>query len=274
VVVSIIALVLGAFFLGQRTPVVVKKKAPAKKIIRPSVTKKKTVAAAPAAIAKRPKGSKIAIVIDDFGYNMNNVETFFDINKPLTFSVLPNLRRSRDVADSARRHGCEVILHLPLESTRKDVTEEMDTIKVGDSRKEVLARLEKDISSIPGLKGVSNHMGSRATEDCELMSEIFKYLKKRNLYFFDSLTSEKSVCRAMAEKAGLRFAKRDVFLDNSNDVESIETELNNLKKLALKRGRAIAICHDRKNTAAALAKMMPDMAKDGINFVYLSEMVE
>ena len=161
---------------------------------------------------------------------------------------------------------------MPMESNRNDVKEEVDTLKPGDSRKIVEARLAKAIETVPGLKGLSNHQGSKATEDKELMTEVLTYLKKHNLYFFDSLTSEKSVCHEVAESIGIPFAKRDIFLDNSNKVGSIEIELADLEKLALKRGRAIAICHDRKNTAIALAETMPQMVKDGVEFVYLSEM--
>lgn len=274
-VLSIIVLVLIAFRMGQNSVTVKKpqgKRASERQSVRAS-EKKKTAALAPVA-AKPSRSAKIAIVIDDFGYNTNNLPAFFDIDKPLTFSILPNLRRSREVAESAIAHNCEVILHLPLESKRSDVREETDTIKPGESRKEVIERLSTDIASVPGLKGVSNHMGSKATEDKELMTEILTYLKKSNLYFFDSLTSEKSVCGEVAARIGLRFAKRDIFLDNSNNIETIRYELTDLEKLAFKRGRAIAICHDRKNTAIALAKTMPEMEKDGIEFVYLSDMVK
>ena len=275
IALAVIVLVLAAFFLGQRTQVIREKKGRTGKAVKfAAPAKKMAVAPAPAAVIKRPRGAKVAIVIDDFGYNTNNLGAFFGIKEPLTFSVLPNLRRSRDVAIAAKEHGDEVILHLPLESHRRDVKEEPDTIKQGETGKEVTARLAKDMESVPGLRGVSNHMGSKATEDKELMSGIFAYLKKHNLYFFDSLTSEKSVCRECAGAAGLRFAQRDVFLDNDNNAGAIEKQLVEVQRLAVKRGRAIAICHDRKLTAAVLARIMPQMAKDGIEFVYLSEMVK
>lgn len=265
-------MVLGAFYLGQRTQAKPAKKVQTKKAAVSKPAKKKVL---PMPAAGKPvKKAKVAIVIDDFGYNTGNLQTFLDIGEPLTFSILPNLRRSRDVAEAAEARGHEVILHLPLESHRKDVAEETDTIKPGESPKEVTERLAKDIGSIPGLRGVSNHMGSKATEDKELMSAIFVYLKKQDLYFFDSLTSDKSICREAADKAGIRFAKRDAFLDNTNDVEYIEKQLLELEELAFKRGRAIAICHDRKKTAAALARTMPRMARDGVEFVYLSDMVK
>lgn len=275
IAVSVLVLVLAAFFLGQRTSVTVKKKVQVKKAAAPKAVKKKAAVVVPPVVSlPSNRTAKVAIVIDDFGYSKNNLDAFFNIKEPLTFSILPNLKYSRDIAKSAKAHGCEAILHLPMASHRKDVVEETDTLKPGDSQKEVIARLSKDIDSIPGLDGVSNHMGSLATEDKTLMTIVLSYLKKRNLYFFDSLTSDKSVCREVADATGIRFAKRDMFLDNSNDVDRIAGELADLTKLALKRGRAIAICHDRKNTVIALAKVMPQMAQEGIEFVLLSDMVK
>ena len=241
-----------------------------KKIIVSPIAIKKVPALSP--VTRKYAFPKIAIVIDDFGYTTANLETFFSARVPLTFSILPNVRYSAEVSRIARGHGYEVILHLPLEPHKKNVGEEIDTIKSGMGERVVISRLEKDIAGIPGITGVSNHMGSKATEDKVLMAEILGCLKKHNLYFFDSLTSDKSVCREVAEAVGIPFAKRNIFLDNSNKVDSIGIELADLEKLALKRGWAIAICHDRKNTAIALAEMMPQMVKDGVEFVYLSEM--
>lgn len=273
-VLSVVALVIFAFHLGQRTQVSSKTKPPVKKEASAKArTKKKAVTAAPVVAAKPTRGAKAVIVIDDFGYNTNNIEALFDIGLPVTLSILPNLPYSGKVADIARSRGYETILHLPLESLRKDVREEPVTIRSGDSEKTVAEKLDKDIRTVPGIRGVSNHTGSKATEDPELMSKIFANLKKRGLYFFDSLTSEKSVCREIARSSGIRFAKRDMFLDNSDNFNDILGELASFKKMVLKRSRAIAVCHDRKNTIKALAAAMPDMAEEGIEFVNLSELV-
>jgi len=234
----------------------------------------KTKRAALPSMVKKFTNPKIAIVMDDFGYNKNNLDELFSIKEPITLSILPDLKYSREIADLARSHGYEVILHLPLESHRKEVKEEIDTIKTGMAAKEVLARLAKDVESVPGLDGVSNHMGSKATEDKALMTTILTYLKKNNLYFFDSLTSEKSVCREVAGTVGVRYARRDMFLDNTNDANYIEEQLLKLRKFAFRNGRVIAICHDRKTTIAVLNKIMPDMVRDGIKFVYLSELTK
>ena len=138
----------------------------------------------------------------------------------------------------------------------------------------MLSLLEKDIKSVPGLKGVSNHQGSKATQDKHAMAVILADLKKRGLYFFDSLVTDKSICRQAAAEAQVLYAKRDIFLDNENSPEYIEKQMLSLRRAAFKYGSVIAVCHDRKNTITVLNKMMTPLAEEGIQFVYLSEMVK
>lgn len=230
-------------------------------------------AAAPAA-ARPGKGPKVAIVLDDFGYNKNNLDALFGIDQPVTLSVLPNQRFSADVARTAESKGYEVILHLPLEPHSKDIGQEADTIRTGMGEKDVASRLRKDLDSVPGIDGVSNHMGSKATEDRKLMALVLKHVKAHNLFFFDSLTSERSVCAQVARDVGVQYGRRDIFLDNSNDEAAIEAQMRQVRDMAFARGTAIAIGHDRKNTVAVLSRMMPEMAREGIRFVYLSEVVD
>ena len=280
---AIAALLIGFIYWREHAvaPYKAAERRPAAVKAAPRIAKKKAVApvpaAAPAAVAARPvvkahKKARVAIVIDDFGYNMNNVETLFSIKEPFTLSILPNQRYTREVADLARSRGYETILHLPLEAQRKDVKEESDTIRSGMTESEVITKLKRDIAGVPGIDGVSNHQGSKATEDRALMAEILQYLKQNKLYFFDSLTSQNSVCREVASEVDIRYARRDIFLDNSSDIGEIEKQMAELRRMALARGKAIAVCHDRKNTAIVLARMMPEMAAEGIEFVYLSEM--
>lgn len=238
-----------------------------------AVKKKEAQAALLPVVAKKFKSPKVAVVMDDFGYNKNGLDELFSIEEPITLSVLPSLPYSAEIAALAAAKKREVILHLPLEPSRKDVAEEVDTIKSGMSASDIARRLEREISSVPGLAGVSNHMGSKSTEDSVLMTTILSELKRRGLYFFDSLTSEKSVCREIAAAVGVRYARRDMFLDNSNDTGYIGRQVLELRRLAFRKGRVIAVCHDRSNTIAVLAKMLPRLSQDGIKFVRLSEMV-
>ena len=242
--------------------------APERAVAKGAVTKK--VQALPA-IVKKFSSPKVTVVMDDLGYNIDDMGKLFAIHEPITFSILPNLKFSKKIAIMARANGYEFILHLPLEPKDSAIKEEFDTIKSKMAPGDILSMLNQEIASVPGVKGVSNHMGSKSTEDKELMSVILKDLKSKNMYFFDSLTSNKSVCADIARGIGLNYAKRDIFLDIPNDEANIRKQILELRKLAFRKGRATAICHYRKNTIKVLNEMMPILAREGIRFVYISE---
>ncbi len=261
-----VAFIFWKSFHAPRRKIIVVKKSPAAK---EAARKRKFTA-----VQKNYKNPKAAIVVDDFGYNVNNLDSLFAVKRAVTFSVLPNLPYSKKIASLAYSKGYEVILHLPMESIDSAAPAEEGTIKTGMSEKDVLALLDKDIVSVPDLSGVSNHQGSKATEDKRLMSIVLSDLKRRGLYFLDSLVTDKSVCHETAAQWRVPYAERDIFLDNENNPEYIEKQMLSLRRLAFKYGSVIAVCHDRKNTIAVLNKMMPELAEEGIRFVYLSEMVK
>lgn len=218
---------------------------------------------------------KIAIVLDDWGYSLSNIDTLKEIKEPLTLAILPRRAYSVTIAGIAKEIGKEAILHLPLEPQRekKSRSLEPDTILITMTRQKVLKILEADIKNLPGIKGVSNHMGSLATKNEPLMKIIFSELKKRKLYFLDSYTG-KTVCKDLAGSAGLAYARRQVFLDNKNDAQYIRGQLELLAKIARQSGYAIGIGHDRPTTLEVLSGAMKELKKRGFKFVYVSELVK
>ena len=214
---------------------------------------------------------KIAIVIDDWGYNLNNLHILKEIQYPLTVSVLPNLNYTKTVAQQAHKMGLEVILHLPLEPHEKSRLEK-DTIMTYMDESTIKNIVIQDLLNISYASGVSNHMGSKATEDLRTMEIIFRELKKRHLYFLDSLVSPDSICFDSANKMQLHFAKRDVFLDNQEEPEYIKGQIEKLKIKAGIEGQAIGIGHDRKTTLEVIKKVMPELEKEGYKFVFVSQL--
>ena len=223
-----------------------------------------------------PAHFKIAVVLDDFGYNYKSVEQVIALKRPITFSVLPNLPYSKTISRRVHQKGLEAILHLPLEPRKEEraVKPEADTITVDMEKDKVLDRLNKAIESTPYVIGVSSHQGSKATEDAALMKTIFVELKKRDLFFLDSLVSNRSVCKKIAKEVGIRFGRRDIFLDNKEDFEYIRGQMRQLIRRAKTKGAAVGIGHDREKTVAALSQLMPEAQKEGAEFVFLSELVK
>lgn len=223
-------------------------------------------------VALAVKG-KIAIVIDDWGYNLNNLYILDQIKYPLTASVLPNLNYSKTVAEELHRRGIEIILHLPMEPHEKYRLEK-NTIMTSMDDSGIKNILAQDLASVLNAKGVSNHMGSRATEDVRTMEILFKELKKRHLYFLDSIVSSQSICADLARKIGVRFIKRGVFLDNQEEPGYIKNQIYKLKIKARAFGQAVGIGHDRKVTLEVLKETMPELEKEGYRFVFVSELVK
>lgn len=230
---------------------------------------KKRPEAVPAVVMR----GKIAIVIDDWGYSLNNLPLASRIRYPLTFSVLPNLAYSQKIAEGMHQRGYEIILHLPLEPQEKYRLEK-NTILTSMKEAAILNILKKDLASVPGASGVSNHMGSKASADYRTMEIIFKELKKKGLYFLDSLVSSQSVCSDLAHKMHLGFIKRDVFLDNQENPEYIKRQVRQLKLRSNLYGYAVGIGHDRKQTLEVLKEVMPELEREGYKFVFVSELVK
>ena len=220
-----------------------------------------------------PPKALIAIVIDDWGYNLNNLGIIAEIKAPLTCAILPNLKNSGLLSQRLNNLGFEIILHLPMEPKEKYRLEKYTILKDMDAA-EIRNILNQDLSSISFVKGVSNHMGSRITEDRLVSAIVISEVKKRKLYFLDSFVTPKSVCASLAEKIKIRFAKRDIFLDNLDDPGYIRGQIIKLRNLAKKNGQAVGIGHDRRNTLIALKEALPQLVKSGYKLVFVSEIAK
>jgi len=218
-----------------------------------------------------PLKGKIAIVIDDWGYNLNNLSAVEEMRYPFTAAILPGLPYSRRVAEDLHSLGQEVILHLPMQP-RERVRLEANTIMAADSAAVIKEKLGRALEAVVYAKGVSNHMGSAATEDARIISALFAELKRRRLYFLDSYVIADSLCAPLARQAGIGFARRDIFLDNNADPRYIRRQLYRLAQQARKNGSAVGICHDRRNTITVLKEAIPALAREGYKFVFLSEL--
>ncbi len=225
-------------------------------------------------------GGQIAFVIDDWGYSLNNVEALLRIDRPVTLAILPHLRYSKEISELAIKNGknYDLILHLPLES-KSGKASEQDTIRRNMKKERVLSILKDDIEEIHGIIGVSNHQGSKATENREIMKIILEELKKRNLFFLDSRTTPVSVCRSISSRIGLRYAERDVFLDLAQIKEEnqyklyIKKQIKELMRVAKTKGSAIAIGHDRKLTLEVIKDSIADIEKENIKIVPLKKLI-
>lgn len=213
---------------------------------------------APAAPPAQPEpplkvGSpRLTIVIDDLGGSLDQAKDLLDLGLPVTFSIMPNLPHTKEVDTMAAKAGLEVILHQPMDA-HGSAPQAAGTLRSGMTVPETAAILAAHLAQVPHAVGVSNHTGSKATEDAVLMAAVMADLKGRGLFFLDSLTSAKSVAGKEAAKAQIPTLLRTVFLDNERGQQPTLLMLAQAEKEARAKGRAVAIGHPYPETIAALA---------------------
>jgi hypothetical protein len=218
--------------------------------------------------------ARLALIIDDGGYSIDRVKELLGMGKPMTFAILPNTPHGRKVALMAHENGEQVMLHLPMEPRESDrYSLEQDTVLAGMDKREIQNILQKDLAQIPNVRGVNNHMGSKATEDTAVMQALMEVLKKEGLFYIDSHTSSHTVGPQMARQVGVAFGSNDRFIDPEKDLETIKKAIRQVMRKAKKEGKTIAIGHPHPLTAQAIREMIPEIEKAGIKLVFASEVV-
>jgi len=221
-----------------------------------------------------PPRARLALIIDDGGYNLEAFGEMVRMGKPITFAILPHAPHAGKAAQMAFAGGAEVMLHLPMEPRESErYSLEQETIRVGMGEKEIREILQNGLKKVPHVRGVNNHMGSKATEDHAVMRGLMKALKRRGLYFVDSHTSPHTVGPQEAHKIGVPLGNNVRFMDHEKDLTAIKQAIRLAMKRAKKEGKAIAIGHPHPLTAQAIREMIPEIEKEGIRLVFASEVV-
>jgi polysaccharide deacetylase 2 family uncharacterized protein YibQ len=205
---------------------------------------------------------RVALVIDDLGYDLPMAEAFFNLNVPLTAAVLPFSPHKNEVVAAARRHGRPVMLHLPMEPEEYPrVDPGPGALLTSMSPDELLAQLREDLQDVPTAIGVNNHMGSRLTQDADRLNQVFSVLRERGLFFIDSRTTDKTRGYQSARLLNVPFAQRDVFLDHRQEPEFIRRQIEVLIRRAEENGQAVGIGHPHPVTLEVLREQLPQMRR-------------
>jgi polysaccharide deacetylase 2 family uncharacterized protein YibQ len=217
---------------------------------------------------------KMALVIDDFGYSGDAISAFAALPKSITFSVIPYRPYSSEAASRALSSGHQVMLHLPMEPLSAAEQSEPSTITVGMTDQEIRQTITKALQAVPGVVGVNNHQGSKATADSRVMRTALSVIKANSLFFVDSRTNSQSVAFDLSRQMGLRTGENDIFIDNSSDIGAIKTQLRTAIHMATRYGSVTAIGHARPNTAIAIREMLPEIEEAGVKLVFESDLVK
>ena len=215
-------------------------------------------------------GPKLAIIMDDISTNAQASE-LKKLSIKVTPSIFPPEKQHPKSAELAKEFSVYMV-HLPLQALNY-TNEKANTLRTGDSKEKISQRIKDIKKDFKDVKYINNHTGSGFTSDFKSTLALLDELKNSEIYFIDSLTTNKSTVLDASKKLGLKYAYRDVFLDNEQNVSKILKMINNAVAVAKKDGVAIAICHPYKSTFEALKIAQKDAFK-GVEVVYVDKIYE
>jgi uncharacterized protein len=215
----------------------------------------------------------LALIVDDAGYSLEELQAFLDLPMPLTVAVLPNLPHSTEAARRVLAAGKDLILHCPMEPGGGE-NPGPGAIYTGESPAVIRGLLDADFASVPGALGMNNHMGSRATADETVMKVVLQYLKDRGKLFVDSRTTPDTAGPRIAQALGMPILQRDVFLDDDTKESEIADWLGKGIGEARDRGSAVVIGHvQNKGVVDILRAAEGTMEAQGVRMARLTDVL-
>ena len=198
---------------------------------------------------------KVAFIIDDIGYDTSLARSFLNLKIPVCLSILPYAPYSRKIAVETVDKGGELLLHLPMEPKNYPEMNPGKGALMVDMDRVIIQRMVKEqIEKFPGLKGVNHHMGSLFSENYIKMKDVLGEVKRHDLYYVDSRTTDRTVAYKVAKELGVPVAEKKWFIDNDLSEKALKYQMDRLLGVARYSGSAIGIGHPHPETLKILKK--------------------
>jgi polysaccharide deacetylase 2 family uncharacterized protein YibQ len=216
----------------------------------------------------------VALVIDDAGNNLRELEPFLRFPGPLTIAVLPGLPHSAEASRRIRAAGKEVFLHQPMEAIGGQEPGP-GAIYSGMSAAEIRAALKRNVAEIGPIAGMNNHQGSKVTMDAAAMETVLGFCREQGLYFLDSRTTAETVVPATAERLGITIGERNVFIDNEQNRSAMLRYIREGLTKAERQGGAVLIGHTwSPELAPLLTELYSGLVEQGYTFSTASSWIK
>lgn len=238
-----------------------------------SSTENPAVRGGPPGHPRPEKQGMLAIIIDDAGYNMDELQAFLDLPGPMTIAVLPNLPHSREAARRVLAAGKDLILHCPMEAVGGE-DPGPGALRTDQSQGEIESLLAAAFASVPGAEGMNNHMGSRATVDEPLMRTVLGFLKREGKFYVDSRTTVDTIGPRIARELGVPSTQRDVFIDTNTTEAEITAAFIKGAAEAKTRGSAVLIGHVQNRAVIDILRAQErNLSGDGVRLARLADVM-
>jgi len=213
---------------------------------------------------------RVGLVFEHAGPSLTTLAPIYAMHQPFGLGIFPHMPYSAQTVREAVAHGLVPILHLPMESLNPaDVGPVTGVVWTRMTDAQIARVVEDDLASTPGVVGVSNHAGSRATADRRVMTVALGVVRSNGLWFEENRTSPDSVATEVAARLRMRSVLITTYLDDPP--VDIEGKVRALILSAQRRGSAVAVAHITTGAPAIVQRLLPEFRRAGIVFVPITE---
>ena len=222
------------------------------------------------------RGTRIALIVGGLGLSQTGTQRAIEKLPPevtLAFAATGNsLQRWMQVS---RRQGHEILLQVPMEPFGFS-NEEGDpaTLRVEATRGENIGRLHEAMARITGYTGIMNHLGGRLLASADALEPLLRDITARGLLFLDDGSSARSTSGTIARAIDLPHAFADMTLDGQVETAAILRKLDDLERIALRKGSAIGVASAFDESVDAIRQWVDEASRRGIEIVGISALAD
>ncbi len=214
-------------------------------------------------------GTRIAIVVGGLGLSQTGTQNAIQqLPASVTLAFAASGNSLQRWMQEARRNGHEILLQVPFEpyDYRPDDSAP-GMLLAGASAKENLTRLHEAMGRITNYTGIMNYQGGRYLADVKALEPVLRDLSKRGLLFLDDATSAQSKSGTVSKALNLPHAFADLTLDGQLQNDAILKKLDELERIASRKGVAIGVASAFDESIQAIRQWSDEATQRGIEIV-------
>jgi uncharacterized protein len=221
------------------------------------------------------RGTRIAIVISGLGLSQTGSQRAIQqLPAGVTLAFAASGNSLQRWMQEARRKGHEILLQIPLEPFDYPANDPgPGTLLISGPADENLSRLHKSMARLTNYTGIMNYQGGRYLSDEKALRPVFQEVAGRGLLFLDDGTSALSRTETVSAETGLPHAFADVVLDAQLQRQAILRKLDELGRIADRKGTAIGVAAAFDESIEAVSEWSEQAQQRGIEIVGVSAIV-
>ncbi|MBL0374923.1 divergent polysaccharide deacetylase family protein [Rhizobium sp. KVB221] len=222
------------------------------------------------------RGTRIAIVVGGLGLSQTGtLRALKMLPEEVTVAFASNGNSLARWMPEARRGGHEVLLQVPLEPfDYPDNDPGPLTLLHSNSEAKNLSLLHKSMAKTTNYTGVMNYLGGRLLADPSALEPVMRDIGERGLLFLDDGSSAQSQSGTYAKAFAMPHAFADIVLDNEVNRSAILKKLDELERVALRKGSAVGVASAFDESVDAVTEWARQAGGRGIEIVGVSALAE